>query len=43
LHWVIFSLIIYNAVADVILGKVLTSYADRDELDEVMSKVVGFL
>lgn len=34
---------VYSAVADVILGKVLTSYAGRDELDDVMAKVVGFL
>lgn len=34
---------VYSAVADVILGKVLTTYAGRDELDDVMKQVVGFL
>jgi hypothetical protein len=34
---------VYSAVATVILEKVLTNYAGRDELDEVMNKVVGFL
>jgi hypothetical protein len=34
---------VYSAVCDVILGKVLTTYAGRDELDDVMKQVVGFL
>lgn len=34
---------VYSAVADVILGKVLTTYTGRDELDDVMKQVVGFL
>jgi lipoate synthase len=34
---------VYSAVADVILQKVLVTYAGRDELDDVMRKVVGFL
>jgi hypothetical protein len=34
---------VYSAVADVILGKVLTTYNGRDELDQVMGKMVGFL
>ena len=35
--------ILYSAVADVILQKVLLNYAGREELDEVMNKVIGFL
>jgi hypothetical protein len=34
---------LYSSVADVILDKVLITYADRDELDEVMQKAIGFL
>ena len=34
---------VYSAVADVILQKVLITYAGRDELDDVMNKVIGFL
>jgi hypothetical protein len=34
---------VYSAVATVVLEKVLTNYAGRNELDEVMNKVVGFL
>lgn len=34
---------VYSAVATVVLEKVLTNYAGRDELDDVMAKVVGFL
>jgi len=33
----------YSAVADVILQKVLITYAGRSELDDVMKKVIGFL
>lgn len=34
---------VYDAVADVILSKVLVSYKDRAELDEVVGKVMRFL
>jgi hypothetical protein len=33
---------LYSAVADVLLAHVLTSYAGRDELDEVVEKVMRF-
>lgn len=34
---------VYSAVANVILEKVLTSYKGREELDEVVERVLGFL
>ena len=34
---------LYSAVADVLLGKVLQSYAGRAELDEIVDRIVGFL
>ncbi|MCR4303702.1 MAG: DUF1367 family protein [Gallionella sp.] len=33
---------LYNAVADVLLAHVLTTYAGRDELDEIVEKVMRF-
>lgn len=35
--------VVYSAVADTLLEKVLTTYAGRDDLDEVVDKVIGFL
>lgn len=35
--------LLYDAVATVILEKVLDNYSGREELDEVMNKVIGFL
>ena len=34
---------LYGAVADVLLREVLTNYKDRDELDDVVAKLEGFL
>ncbi len=34
---------LYSAVADVILGKILTTYNGREELDEVIAEVLNFL
>jgi hypothetical protein len=34
---------LYSAVADVLLAKVLVTYKGRDELDEVIEKVLRFL
>lgn len=34
---------LYSAVADVLLGKVLTTYHGRAELDEIVDRIVGFL
>jgi hypothetical protein len=34
---------VYNAVATVILEKVLLNYKDRAELDDVMNEMMGFL
>lgn len=34
---------LYSAVVDVILGKVLTTYSGRAELDQVLEKVMGYL
>ena len=33
---------VYSAVADVLLEQVLTTYAGRDELDEIVEKVMRF-
>ena len=35
--------VIYNSVLDVLLGKVLITYKDRDEVNEVVEKMLGFL
>lgn len=34
---------IYSAVANVILEKILTNYKNRQELDDVVNKIIGFL
>lgn len=34
---------VYSAVADVLLDRVLTAYRGRDELDEVVDKILGFV
>jgi len=34
---------LYSAVVDVILGKILTTYQNREELDGVINEVMGFL
>ena len=34
---------LYSAVADVLLEHVLSNYANRAQLDEVVNKVMGFL
>lgn len=34
---------VYSAVADVLLQKVLTRYANREELDGVVKRMMGFL
>jgi hypothetical protein len=34
---------VYSAVVDVILNKVLTTYKNRAEFDQVMSRIVGFM
>jgi hypothetical protein len=34
---------LYSAVADVLLGKVLTTYKGRAELDDIIDRIVGFL
>jgi hypothetical protein len=34
---------VYSAVADVLLEKVLVNYKDRDELDEVVDRILRFL
>lgn len=34
---------LYDAVADVLLAQVCTRYRDREELDQVVDRIVGFL
>lgn len=34
---------LYSAVADVLLAKVLSTYKGREELDDVVDRIVGFL
>jgi hypothetical protein len=34
---------LYSAVVNVLLDKVLSNYRDREELDEVVNKVMGFV
>lgn len=34
---------VYSAVCDVLLEKVLTTYKDRAELDQVIERLIGFL
>lgn len=35
--------LVYSAVADVILGEILTGYAGREELDRVVDQMMGFV
>lgn len=34
---------LYSAVADVLLARVFSTYAGREELDEIVDRIVGFL
>lgn len=34
---------VYSSVCDVLLQKVLTTYKGRDELDEVVNRMIGFM